>query len=51
MHDEILKRIEAKVDILIGLLLDRILTEEEIALLKGTDEIIQRKCVTELVRL
>jgi len=43
MDDKILKRIEAKVDIIIELLHDRILAGDEVALMVETDEIIRRR--------
>ena len=43
MDDKILKRIEANLDIILGLLHDGILAEEELALLVETDEIVRRR--------
>jgi hypothetical protein len=51
MNDKTLKRIEAKLDIIIGLLQDGILTGDETVLLMEADEIIRRKHYSELSML
>lgn len=42
MDEYILTRIKAKLDIIIGLLQDGILTGDEVSLLRETDEIVRR---------
>lgn len=51
MNDKTLKRIEAKLDIIIGLLQDGILTAGEVSLLRETDEIVRRKEYRKLAKL
>jgi hypothetical protein len=51
MDDKILKRFEAKLDIIIGLLEDRSLTADEAGLLAEADVIVRRREYQELVRL
>ncbi len=51
MDDKILKRIEAKLDIIIGLLEDRSLTADEVVLLAEADEIIWKREHQDLVNL
>lgn len=51
MADKILKRIETKLDIIIGLLQDRALTAEEVALLRETDEIVRKMEYRKLAKL
>jgi hypothetical protein len=50
MNDKTLKRIEAKLEIIIGLLHDGILAGDEVALMVETDEIV-RKEYRKLVKL
>jgi len=51
MDDKILKRIESKLDIIVGLLQDRILTGDEVALLTETDEIVRNREYQSFVKL
>jgi hypothetical protein len=49
--EETLKRIESKVDKVLELLEDLILTDEEIKLIKEADEIVKKKEFDKLVKL
>ena len=49
--EETLKRIESKIDKVLELLEDLILTDEEIKLIKEADEIVKKKEFDELVKL
>jgi adenine/guanine phosphoribosyltransferase-like PRPP-binding protein len=49
--DKTLKRIETKLDIIIGLLQDGILAGEEVALMVEIDEIVRRKEYQKLAKL
>ncbi len=49
--EETLKRIESKIDKVLELLEDIILTDEEIKLIKEADEIVKRKEFDKLVKL
>lgn len=51
MDDKILKRIETKLNIIIGLLQDRVLTVDDLALLTETDEIVRKKEYQKLIKL
>ena len=51
MDTELLERVETKLDLIIDLLRDKTLTEEEIALLKETDEIVTSKKYQKLAKL
>lgn len=51
MDENILRRIEAKLDIIIGLLQDGILTGDEVALLNEADEIVGGRGFQDLERL
>jgi hypothetical protein len=51
MNDKILKRIDAKLDIIIGLLHDGILAGDELALLAETDEIVRKGAYQTLEKL
>ena len=50
LDDKILKRIEAKLDIIIGLLEDGDLTVNEVILLREADEIVRKKEYQNLVK-
>ncbi len=49
--EEILRRIESKLDKILELLEDKTLTDEEIKLLKEADEIVRKKEFDKLVKL
>ncbi len=49
--EEILKRIESKLDKILELIEDRTLTDEEIRLLREADEIVKKKEFDKLVKL
>ena len=49
--EETLKRIESKIDKVLELLEDLILTDEEIKLIKEADEIVKKKEFDKLVKL
>jgi len=49
--EETLKRIESKIDKVLELLEDLILTDEEIRLIKEADEIVKKKEFDKLVKL
>ena len=51
MADKLLKRVETKLDIIIGLLRDENLTSEEFVLLKETDEIVRKMEYQKLVKV
>jgi hypothetical protein len=51
MDENIPRRIETKLDIIIGLPQDRILTVDEIALLSETDEIVRNRDYQNFVKL
>jgi len=51
MDTELLERVEAKLDLIIDLLRDKTLTQEEVSLLKETDEIVHSKKYQKLVKL
>ena len=51
MKEEIFKRIEVKVDLIIDLLEDRILTADEVALINEADRMVKSKDYQEFVRL
>jgi len=51
MADKLLKRVETKLDIIIGLLRDRILTGDEVALMVETDEMVRKMEYQKLVKV
>lgn len=51
MDEEILRRIERKLDLVIELLKDGILTGDEVALLTETDEIVRKGEYQDFVKL
>jgi len=51
MDGEILQRVETKLDLIIGLLHDKTLTSEEIAIIKETDECVRNGRLNDLTRL
>jgi hypothetical protein len=51
MNGEILQRVETKLDLILEILHDKTLTQEEIALLRETDEYVRSGRLGELSRL